>query len=397
MPIETKKTRAWPHRSPLDAGRIGRPPVEPQIKRFEKAARKRLRKLVKSSPRFGDLLFSFPGAAYAIAIGGPSSEARAAGVAAVKSGAPLQAVADALGLPVWYRRLPPEAFAGPVEAPLVGPNFARFVVNVTPEEPSAVAPWLQALVAASRAAGEKVAAWLAKQAIWSAEPELARQATLPVAAYAWHSVHREARARSFMDRFWTKHMTFRNAATEARIWLERATSRACAEDEAATRSWRTAQRAGGFVIQPLTTAAELQAEADRMNNCIATYTHFMERGGCLLFAVRRGSKSVASLELRPDPNRVGAARIIQLEGPGNTQAAERVRASVEKWLSRQGPFPLAPGGGIASRPVNAERWKALWAEFVDDVGPAAAGPFAADPTPSALRAVAGPLNALEGV
>ena len=46
------------------------PPVEPQIKRFAKPARKRLRKLVRTGSRFGDLLFSLPG-------GGPTPSRRA--------------------------------------------------------------------------------------------------------------------------------------------------------------------------------------------------------------------------------------------------------------------------------------------------------------------------------
>lgn len=397
MPKETEMRAKAAQRTALDVGRIGRPPVEPQIKRFEKSARKRLRKLVKSAPRFGDLLFSFPGAAYAIAIGGPAAEARARAVAAVKSGAPLAAVAEALELPLWYRRLPPEAFLGPVEAPAAGPEFARYVVNVTPKAPAAVAPWLSAIILASRAAGPQVAAWLAKQEIWAERPDLARAATPAVAAYAWHAQNETTHGRRFMSCRWTKGMSFRGAAAEARFWLERSVLHFCAEDPVASGSWTRPQRVSGFVIAPLTTAAELELEGKRMRNCIATYDHFMERGGCLLFAVRRGQQSVGSLELRPCPAKPGAARVAQLEGPGNSPASGRVQEAVAKWLGRQGPFPLTAGGGLISRPVNAGRWAAFWEAYVAAVGPAAAGPFAKPPCLETLREIAQPLAKLEAI
>lgn len=394
MPMEKTTGRA-PRPTALDVGRIGRPPVEPQIKRFAKPARRRLRKLVKSSPRFGDLLFSFPAAAYAIAVGGPGVAARAAGVAAVKGGASLAAVAEALGLPIWYRRLPPEAFEGQVRTPNAGLDLARCVANVAPSGPTA-ALWLEAVVRASWAADEMVAGWLAKQSIWGDQPSPAYRVAPMVAAYAWHSRRPDHPSRRLMDRPWAKGMSFRNAATEARVWLERVALRRCAEDDAASLSWSRPQRVSGYVIQPLQ-LGDLAAEAQRMGNCLATYLSFAERGGCLLFAVRRGKQSVASIELRPHASAVGKARLVQLEGPGNTAAPDRVRAAVEKWLTRQGPFPLAVGGALISRPVNAERWAAFWAEYVEAVGAEAAGVFAEPPTLRSLRRIGAAFSALERI
>ncbi|MCI4663599.1 MAG: PcfJ domain-containing protein [Neomegalonema sp.] len=399
MPIETNKNAAAraAGRTELDVGRLGRPPVEPQIKRFAKDARRRLRKAVRGNARFGDLLFSFPGAAYAIAVGGPGETARAEGVKAVKDGAPLQKVAEALGLPFWYRRLPPEAFRGSIETPKDDGNLARMAVNRIPENVGAAADWLEAIIITSRLADERVAGWIAKLPIWKNESALARAAILPVAAYAWHSQNADCRGRKAMDRYWSKNMSFRTAASEARVWLEKVITRFCLEEETSMRGWRMTQKSSGFNIVPLTTAEDLIREGERMNNCIATYQNYMERGGCLLYAVRRGSQSVASLEIRSDLREPSKGRVAQLEGRSNTAASDRVVRAVQKWLERQGPCPLAKGGGLVGRPVNARRWSALWSEFVDAVGVEEAGPFAEPPTEAGLRTLAGPLTALEEI
>ena len=198
-----------------------------------------------------------------------------------------------------------------------------------------------------------------------------------------------------MDRVWSKHLSFRAAATEARVWLEKVMHRYCLEDDAVAKSWSKPQRKCGYLFQPLTTAQELDREGREMNNCLATFQHFVERGGCLIYAIKRGNRSVASLELRADAREVGKARIIQLEGPSNTPAPQRIVTAVENWLSVQGPFPLAAYGGIASRPVNAARWAAFWRPYVQAVGAEAAGPFAARPNAATLRAIAEPLDELE--
>ena len=374
---------------------MGRPPVEPQIKRFDKPVRKRLRKLVRTGARFGDLLFSFPAAAYAIAAEGRSAAQRAAGVKAVKDGASLQAVAEALELPGWLRKLPPEAFRGALIVPPALVQLGRSVSGLAPEEANAAADWYETVVIVAHGAGEKAAAWVAKQQNWGVDGAMMRAAAFPVAAYVWHSVNQHARARTVIDRFWTKHMTFRRAAAEARAWLETVVHKFCLEESREAQSWGKAQRYCSYHIVPLTTAQELEHEGRAMNNCLATYQHFMERGGCLLFAVRRGSKSVASLELRADPYNPGKASVIQLEGPNNTPAPQRIARAVQGWLGRQGPFPLAPRGGIGSRAVNAKRWAGVWAAYVETVGADGAGPFASAPNAATLRAIAQPLNALE--
>src|SRR5215472_16584616 len=89
--------------------------LESQIRRFPRGFRRRLRKLVRGSSRLGDLLYTFPGLAFILAAGGRPHEARGQAVKLVKDGQSLAGAASAVDLPIWMKRLPPEAFSEPLE------------------------------------------------------------------------------------------------------------------------------------------------------------------------------------------------------------------------------------------------------------------------------------------
>jgi hypothetical protein len=86
---------------------------------------------------------------------------------------------------------------------------------------------------------------------------------------------------------------------------------------------------------PLRTAAELRKEGERMSNCVGAYAKGVAEGRCLIHAIQRGCKSVATLEVVADLARPGRARIAQLEGPANTPAPSRSSAPLRLgWRSR---------------------------------------------------------------
>ena len=98
---------------------IRREPLEPTklpdewesyVGRFAYPARREARRLMKGSARLVDLAMVFPGAIYALATRHGAADARREALTLVEQGAPLKAVARALDLPLWLRRLPPEAF-----------------------------------------------------------------------------------------------------------------------------------------------------------------------------------------------------------------------------------------------------------------------------------------------
>ncbi len=100
-PAEPRRTPATP---PLSDER------ESYAGRFAYPARREVRRLMRSSARLADLAVVFPGAMYALATRRGTQEARDAALALIEEGAALKTVARTLELPLWLRRLPPEAF-----------------------------------------------------------------------------------------------------------------------------------------------------------------------------------------------------------------------------------------------------------------------------------------------
>ena len=105
--------------------------------RFAYPARREVRRLMRSSPRLADLAVVFPGAMYALATRRGTQEARDAAIALIEGGAALKTVARALELPLWLRRLPPEAFQKVIAPVPSSESFTRRVATRLPAAPSA--------------------------------------------------------------------------------------------------------------------------------------------------------------------------------------------------------------------------------------------------------------------
>lgn len=341
-----------------------RAPLETHLKRFPKTYRKRLRKLAKTSPRLGDLLFAFPGAGFALVSGRGAPQDRGAATRLVKEGAPLPQVAETLALPLWLRRLPPEAFQEPLPENLA-PDlvFDRQVVNLVPQAPEAAALWLEIVLAGKTLAGADFALWLAGQkALRRPNDPSAQDALRPadprlLALYAAVSGNADLVARRFADVTWTRHMTLSRAVDVTRIWLERLVAEYCRSDAMDGAKWLKPQRVAGFAFAPRRTPQELDDEGRVMANCVGSYARKVAHGRCLIYAIRRGGKSVATLEVVPDRN--GAPVIGQLEGYANGPAPEKAARAAQTWLARLGPCPhftVGLGGNL----VDRQRWARIW-------------------------------------
>ncbi|MBX2854606.1 MAG: PcfJ domain-containing protein [Rhodobacteraceae bacterium] len=340
--------------------------LEPELKRYAKAYRRRLRKLAKTSSRLGDLIFSYPAAAFALVSNyGPVGN-RAQALQLVKEGASLKRVGTSLGLPNWFRSLPPEAFISDLPTQVNGDSeveFGRRVVNSMPDEPERVAMWLAWVLEARVACDDAFALWVASRWPFAADGPPA-EAMAPLAAFAWTSQHGEGAARAHIRTPWRRRMTVYSAVSETREWISRLLLRECAAEPVATGGggWTQAERSSAFRLVPLRTPDDLFEEGRLMSHCVATYTTLVARGECLIYGVRRGGERVATLEIRGDPLKPGRGKIVQLLGPCNQEAPDEVWRAIEKWLSRKGGCPIAPRGR-SGPPIDRDRWHRLWTPY----------------------------------
>lgn len=335
---------------------------EARIRRFPRHYRRRLRKLASGSKPMTDLLHSFPAAAFTLAAGKCTPEICGEAVKLVKAGAPLASIAARLGLPLWTRRLPPEAFARPLGALPSDDAFSRQIANYLPATAQGSRLWLQSIAFGHEACGSALALWLAGRRV-SGDESGDYPPLLPLAAYVWFSDRDQELGHRLIHARWHAKMPFASAVLEARIWLERVVVDYCLEPQIADGGWFKEQKSAGYRFLPLMNPEDLREEGDKMENCVATYARKAGAGACLLYSVRRGGKRLATMEIVPRPGTPHIATIAQLLGRGNIAVPEDISRAAAGWLAKRGRYPAIKASRIADLPVRINRWKAVWQSY----------------------------------
>lgn len=319
------------------------------VRRFDPAVRREARRLLRQSPRMQDLAVVFPGALHVLAAEPGSMRTRCA-ERLVESGAQLRLVAATLGLPMWLRRLSPEAFRGPLPRLPDSEAFARRIATRLPRSRSAAAFWLAAIAFAGEACDEELAIWLAEQSLCASQaPDPADAARLlaVLAAYAWFSRTRGTECQRLIVVPWRPELAFDTALCAAKSWLNRIRLVCQLKTGRLSDPWLEAGTVGRYSFTPLLDASALLAEAHRMHNCTDQYADRLARERCRLFAVRMGGESVATLEIAAHPREIGMLTITQLKSRHNLPAATDVWQAAFTWLGTQSGLrrlpALAPG------------------------------------------------------
>ena len=348
----------------IASGRATRPTLDMQLRRYHRSYRRRLRKFAHTGNRMRDLVFAFPAAAFTLAGGHGDCRRRADALALVRGGAGLRDVANALDLPAWSRRIPPEAFVEPIGALPTTDDFARRIVGLVPTDRKSSAMWFQWVKRGNALCDDRFALWIAKQRIWHDGYDGCAMLQ-PLAAYAWFSLAENAAALRLMTRPWSPKMRFAKAVALAKDWIQRGLAGQCDPDGREAGRWLETSRCCGFQVVPLRTPEELEQEGRRMNHCVGGYDAEVARGECLIYSIRKGTKSLATVEILPPRSNDGKPYIAQLRGPRNEDVDARIRSVVKTWLSRQGPYPLVGNHWLSRLPSDDHNWTSFWSPYED--------------------------------
>lgn len=321
--------------------------LEDRLDRFRSDLRNPLRAFAQRSKAHEDLLWTFPALAIAAV-----TQARAAALDALRDGAPLPVLARTLGVPMWLRKLPPEALHHDLPAPaqIDGEDraFGRKIANALPRSIEGGSVWLPSVLAARAACDDDFAVWWA-QAKNGVE---CIEAAAAMGAYAWYSQHPRCTAASLIRRRWTPRAPAMAMAREAHDWLVRLlldATRAHGDEIYVSR-------VDGYEFVELNTSAALTEEGQMMRHCVAAYGERVALGYSRIFGIRRQGARVATVEIR---HINGCPRYIQqLSGPKNEPVPEDVIKAVLAWLDCMRALP-------PDEPpkVSAARWAQLWAPY----------------------------------
>jgi hypothetical protein len=334
---------------------------ERQLARFSKPYNQRVRVLCARHPRIADLAQSFPALLFALAAPRRNFVPEPV-IQRVIDGARLAELSSLAGVPLWTRKLPPEAFDQPLPARLPdGALFRRQIANHLPKRRDA-AKWLKAVADAADWGTEPLAVWVAREL--ARNPRKFRHSALRrVALWAWYGTTVGTGRDGLPQKAWQPSMTFASAQTDAEDWLEQ-----CVELQLFLGAspiedmWLRSATVDGFAFVPLLTAAAIAEEAFAMSNCLRTYGDTVARNHGRLWSVRRDGTRVATLQIgcgHGDP----WVRVHQLLGSSNSCPGKDVQWAARQWVEQHDVR------GIEIKPVpwsaafDRENWTAFWRPY----------------------------------
>jgi hypothetical protein len=333
--------------------------IEAVARRFAVDHRREVRRQLRLSPRMVDLGTIFPGALYALCEPTLPPETRRCAQELVLAGAQLKEVAHVLGLPMWMRRLPAEAFVGPIPSLPLTETFARRIVNSLPQSRGGSATWLRAVAFGCEAVHEDFAVWLASQPLDFGESD-PRRAFAVLSAYAWFSGQPYKPAHGLIMAPWRPEISFETALCAAKSWLNRIRLTLQLRPGVIADAWLSPGEHNGLLFQPLLTADQLLEEAQAMHNCADQYSDRIARDRSRLWSVRRrNGQRLATLEIAQHAREAGVLDIVQLKARHNLPAPLEVWQAAHAWMSCQQGLRRAPPLVLPNRPLDPGTWVTL--------------------------------------
>lgn len=310
---------------------------EHNLRRFGRPIRRTVQALALRHAHFADLAVSFPALLVALAVprlGFDPHEARAAVIA----GRPLAEIAALAAVPMWLRKLPPEAFTRAIPDLPGGELFARRIANCVPKDRRRAAIWLHAVAAAHTIAHEPFAVWIA--------PLIANGQLVPthvpftlLALWAWFSRQPDTIAGQLASANWSPGLNAQKAEELARQWITDVDVTSLRLMGGNRPAWLSTTEFEGHEFVALNKTDLLREEGRRMQNCVADYTRDVARGECQIWSVRTKGRRVATVNISPaDGDHYLTVREIQ--GHDNTRVPFEVAAVVRRWLYAHGEAAL---------------------------------------------------------
>lgn len=333
-----------------------------RMESFHPAWRRYIAALTACSPELEDLADSFPALLFALVSGYADPRRRARGCGMVAEGAPLRQVAEAIGLPLWLRRLPASAFASPIPPLPCDADFVQRISNLLPGDPDEAAHWLASVGIAVTAAGPEYALWIARQ---SRLGQLKGDTALLMGAWAWFSQLPGGLGHRLLRKPWCCDMSLRRAAEELALWRSRLRL-VDALGLGLQDCWLAEGSAGGLQFVALRTVEDFLVESEVMENCLDQYADQLRTGRTTVFSVRRGQRRIACLEIGMHDQECSMPAIIQLRAARNRRAAPDVWQATFAWLGGQ-RLPARPRRTPSMALHRSAARQKLWQPFLQHV------------------------------
>lgn len=335
--------------------------LERRLRRYHPRFQGTVRALAMRHSRLADLAASFPALLFALAVPRPGLDPAPA-LARVIGGLALAEAAAAADLPLWLRKLPPEALARPIPRLPDGELFRRQIANHLPRSPKLAPTWLQTVADVAELAHEPAAVWIARELV--REPLRVKPARLRlISLWVWFSGQSATFGSELIARRWTPDMRIGPALAAADDWRMMIALHVNVGPQPITDMWLQAGRVAGYDFLPLTSIAAITEEGEAMKNCLNTYGYNLAHNRSRLWSMRRNGERIATLkvaccDLDPLPN------VVELEAAGNTDAPREVWWAARQWLHMHDLSQIdMRRRKWGTAPLDRATWLSLWRPY----------------------------------
>jgi hypothetical protein len=334
--------------------------LERQFRRYCPRYQGAVRALATQHLRVADLALSFPTLLFALATPRPGLDSACAIERAIE-GAPLAEVAAAADMPLWLRKLPPEALSRPIAKLPDGKSFRRQIANHLPSRKVA-AIWLQAVADTADLAHEAIAIWIAREI--AREKRSAKLDRLRlVGLWAWFSGQPDTFGYRMIRKPWTSDMRIASALSAADDWRTNIRLHVELGRDPITELWLRPACVSGYDFLPLTSVSQIVEEASAMRNCLRGYGYHVAHNRSRLWSMRKDGQRVATLSVAiryGDP----LPAVVQLKAAGNAEAPPEVWWAARQWLHMhdlsQVHTECREWGSV---PLDRATWISLWRPY----------------------------------
>jgi hypothetical protein len=334
--------------------------LERQLKRYRPELQGVVRRLAAQHSRIEDLALSFPALLFALAVPRPGLDPARAIARAIKGDA-LAEVAVAADVPLWLRRLPPEAFIRRMARLPDSEPFRRQIANHLPLRKSA-SVWLQAVAEMTDVAHETVAVWIARE-ITRKERSVKLARLRLVGLWAWFSGQPETLGHKMIQKPWTPDMRFGSALDAAEEWRLTIDPHVSLGRKPICDLWLQSARVCGYDFLPLASGSDITEEAAAMRNCLRTYGDDLLHNWSRLWSVRKDGRRVATLRVstgRGDP----LLNVVELRAVENKEVSPEVSWVARQWLHKHDLVRIDTNRREwGTVPLDRATWLSLWRPY----------------------------------
>lgn len=319
-----------------------------------------MRTLAAQHPRLADLALSFPALLFALAVPRRGLDPAWA-IARAIEGAPLAEVAAAAGVPLWLRRLPPEALSQRL-APL--PDSRSFRCQIANHLPllKEAAVWLRAVSEMADLADEAAVVWIAREMVRDRRDVKLDRLRL-IGLWTWFSERPDTFGHGMIEKRWTPDLKMSSAYDAVYEWRTTISLHVSLGRAPIADLWLRPACVCGYDFQPLASVSEIAEEAAAMNNCLRTYGDNVAHNYSRLWSMRQDGQRIATLKVafrdqEPLPN------VLELKGPGNADAPFEAWWAARQWLNLYDLSRANPKQhDWNSVPLDRATWMSLWRPY----------------------------------